>query len=94
MGVERFPASECSRRRRTRLERSTVRGVRQKGSNYRCCLPALAGFARPKSAPPDGAGTMEGFARNSMVRLDFFKTSRLQPEGLREDDLKVRPSDT
>jgi hypothetical protein len=37
---------------------------------------------------------MEGFARNSMVRLDFFKTSRLQPEGLREDDLKVRPSDT
>jgi hypothetical protein len=55
------PPLDGSRRRKTRLERSAVRGVRQKGSNYRCCLPALAGFARPKSASPDGTETMEGF---------------------------------
>ena len=33
----------------------TARGLRQRGSDYRCCIPALAGFVSPQSIAPDGA---------------------------------------
>ena len=32
-----------------------ARELRQGGSYYRCCIPALAGFASPQSIAPDGA---------------------------------------
>src|SRR6266576_6171248 len=35
------------------LKRS-ARELRQGGSDYRCCIPALAGFVSPPSIAPDG----------------------------------------
>ena len=32
----------------------SARELRQRGSNYRCCIPALAGFVSPQSIAPDG----------------------------------------
>src|SRR5438034_6389108 len=31
-----------------------ARELRQGGSDYRCCIPALAGFVSPQSIAPDG----------------------------------------
>jgi len=36
------------------LPRKSARELRQGGSDYRCCIPALAGFACPQSIAPDG----------------------------------------
>jgi hypothetical protein len=33
-----------------------ARELRQGGSYYRCCIPALAGFVSPQSVAPDGGG--------------------------------------
>jgi hypothetical protein len=35
-------------------KKKTARGLRQRGSDYRCCIPALAGFVSPQSIAPDG----------------------------------------
>jgi hypothetical protein len=32
----------------------SARELRQGGSDYRCCIPALAGFVSPQSIAPDG----------------------------------------
>ena len=32
----------------------SARELRQGGSDYRCCIPALAGFVSPQSIVPDG----------------------------------------
>jgi len=32
----------------------SARKLRQGGSDYRCCIPALAGFVSPRSTAPDG----------------------------------------
>src|SRR5437773_5770593 len=34
-----------------------ARELRQGGSDYRCCIPALAGFVSPQSIAPDGEQT-------------------------------------
>ena len=34
--------------------KKSAREPRQGGSDYRCCIPALAGFVRPPSIAPDG----------------------------------------
>src|ERR1700720_2630863 len=44
---------DSTRRRRARFKKS-ARELRQEGSNYRCCIPALAGFVSPQSIAPDG----------------------------------------
>jgi hypothetical protein len=36
------------------VEKKSARELRQGGSNYRCCIPALAGFVSPRSIAPDG----------------------------------------
>ena len=36
-------------------KKKPARELRQEGSYYRCCIPALAGFVRPQSIAPDGA---------------------------------------
>ena len=38
-------------------QKKTARGLRQRGSDYRCCIPALAGFVSPQSIAPDGEAT-------------------------------------
>src|SRR6516165_11412515 len=35
-------------------KKKSARELRQEGSNYRCCIPALAGFVSPQSIAPDG----------------------------------------
>src|SRR5947199_8452449 len=37
------------------LHKKSARKLRQGGSDYRCCIPALAGFVSPQSIAPDGA---------------------------------------
>src|SRR5438309_12062380 len=41
---------------RTRVvaKKKSARELRQGGSDYRCCIPALAGFVSPQSIAPDG----------------------------------------
>jgi len=39
------------------FHKKSARELRQGGSNYRCCIPALAGFVSPQSIAPDGAET-------------------------------------
>jgi len=34
--------------------KKSARELRQGGSDYRCCIPALAGFVSPQSIVPDG----------------------------------------
>ena len=38
----------------TPLKKKPARELRQGGSYYRCCIPALAGFVSPQSIAPDG----------------------------------------
>src|SRR3954470_14508406 len=35
-------------------QKKPARELRQGGSYYRCCIPALAGFVSPQSIAPDG----------------------------------------
>jgi hypothetical protein len=37
-------------------KKKPARELRQGGSYYRCCIPALAGFVSPQSIAPDGGG--------------------------------------
>ena len=37
-------------------QKKPARELRQGGSDYRCCIPALAGFVSPQSIAPDGKG--------------------------------------
>ena len=69
-------------------QKGAARELRQGGSNYRCCLPALAGFARPQSAFPDGTDTMGSFLRNSTTASGILATSRL-PHGAFQRSLKA-----
>ena len=43
--------------------KKSARELRQKGSNYRCCIPALAGFVSPQSIAPDGEKVRAKFVR-------------------------------
>src|SRR5205085_5609569 len=37
--------------------KKSARELRQRRSDYRCCIPALAGFVSPQSIAPDGGKT-------------------------------------
>src|SRR5437870_4301603 len=37
--------------------KKSARELRQRRSDYRCCIPALAGFVSPQSIAPDGEKT-------------------------------------
>jgi hypothetical protein len=39
------------------LGKKSARELRQRESDYRCCIPALAGFVSPQSIAPDGMET-------------------------------------
>ena len=65
-----IPQRPSSKARDNRIERPGLHGkksareLRQRGSDYRCCIPALAGFVSPQSIAPDG---MERF-RETVAR--------------------------
>ena len=44
----------CSRSDAAYPKKKPARELRQGGSYYRCCIPALAGFVSPQSIAPDG----------------------------------------
>ena len=52
------------------LLKKSAREPRQGGSDYRCCIPALAGFVRPPSIAPDGE---EKFAQDRHRAIGFLK---------------------
>ena len=52
---------------------SVARGLRQRGSSYRCCLPALAGFACPQSASPDDSKIMTNLLQNSTLVVQILQ---------------------
>jgi hypothetical protein len=58
------------RARRSRPKKS-ARELRQGGSDYRCCIPALAGFVSPPSIAPDGE---EKFAQDRHRAIGFLKS--------------------
>jgi hypothetical protein len=63
-------------RRRAGLGRSTriksARELRQEGSYYRCCIPALAGFVSPQSIAPDGEPTFSQESQGATANSKTF----------------------
>src|SRR6059058_4514945 len=58
--VQTFPRSEQiapSSRSTISSRKKSARELRQRRSDYRCCIPALAGFVSPQSIAPDGEKT-------------------------------------
>ena len=53
---------------RTPYLKRSAREPRQGGSDYRCCIPALAGFVSPRSIAPDGE---EKFAQDRHRAIGF-----------------------
>jgi len=56
---------------RTPYLKKSAREPRQGGSDYRCCIPALAGFVSPRSIAPDGE---EKFAQDRHRAIGFWKS--------------------
>ena len=48
-------------------KKKPARELRQGGSNYRCCIPALAGFVSPQSIAPDG-GEISSHKRDAQLK--------------------------
>src|SRR5437667_7353522 len=55
--------------------KKSARELRQGGSNYRCCIPALAGFVSPQSIAPDGNKL---FAKDGRCAMGFSRSGDLQ----------------
>src|SRR5260370_8001570 len=51
-------------------KKKSARELRQGGSDYRCCIPALAGFVSPQSIAPDGKYI---FQQDRPRAMDFCK---------------------
>ena len=51
-------------------QKKSARELRQGGSDYRCCIPALAGFVSPQSIAPDGK---QIFQQDRHRAMDFCK---------------------
>ena len=50
----------------TPYKKKSARELRQGGSDYRCCIPALAGFVSPQSIAPDGNRLFSKVARRAI----------------------------
>src|SRR6184192_3421952 len=57
-------------RRRTK---KSARELRQGGSDYRCCIPALAGFVSPQSIAPDGE---QIFPQDRHRAIAFYRSAK------------------
>ena len=62
-------------------QKKSARELRQGGSNYRCCIPALAGFVSPQSIAPDGG---------QILLQTFDRATLTAPRGEGGDIDKVR----
>jgi len=52
------------------VEKKSARELRQGGSDYRCCIPALAGFVSPQSIAPDGKKL---FSKDGLGAISFSR---------------------
>ena len=66
--LEKFHCESLDRPDRvTRFtKKKPARELRQGGSYYRCCIPALAGFVSPQSIAPDG-GEISSHQRDAQL---------------------------
>jgi len=65
--LEKFHCESLDRYRRSDAayqKKKPARELRQGGSYYRCCIPALAGFVSPQSIVPDG-GEISSYPRDA-----------------------------
>src|SRR5436190_3853484 len=62
-------------RARVLCQKKSARELRQGGSDYRCCIPALAGFVSPQSIAPDGDKL---FAKDGCRAMAFSRSGDLQ----------------
>ena len=53
-------------------KKKSARELRQRRSDYRCCLPALAGFVCLQSTVPDGDSIMERPEHRAINLLEKF----------------------
>ena len=67
--LEKFHCESLDRPDRvTRFaKKKPARELRQGGSYYRCCIPALAGFVSPQSIAPDG-GEISSHKRDAQLK--------------------------
>ena len=65
-----------------KIDKKSARELWQGGSNYRCCIPALAGFVSPQSIAPDGG---ENFAARSTScnRVLLWRDTRCRVPNIR-----------
>src|SRR6266850_503355 len=66
--------------------KKSARELRQRRSDYRCCIPALAGFVSPQSIAPDG--------RKSFVQDHDRATITREREREREREMRMTKSET
>src|SRR5512132_4459795 len=67
--LEKFHCESLTRWRRSDAayqKKKPARELRQGGSYYRCCIPALAGFVSPQSIAPDG-GEISSHQRDAQL---------------------------
>src|SRR5512132_4676119 len=67
--LEKFHCESLDRCRRSDAayqKKKPARELRQGGSYYRCCIPALAGFVSPQSIAPDG-GEISSHPRDAQL---------------------------
>ena len=77
-------ASSAHKTLRRAMHKESARGLRQRGSDYRCCIPALAGFVSPQSIAPDGAESSREAGRRAIgfsARRNAFTVARVADSG-------------
>ena len=57
-------------------KKKSARELRQGGSDYRCCIAALAGFVSPQSIAPDGKKL---FSKDGLGAISFSRGGDLSP---------------
>src|SRR6266571_3400879 len=74
--LEEFHCGSPGRRARSDAPyrgQKSARELRQGGSDYRCCIPALAGFVSPQSIAPDGKQIFSQESRRATANSEGFR---------------------
>src|SRR6266403_6187955 len=66
------PSSSLEQFWSRRNGKKSARELRQRGSDYRCCIPALAGFVSPQSIAPDGEQIFSQESRRATRNSETF----------------------
>src|SRR5204862_2428119 len=74
------PSSSLEQFWSRRNGQKSARELRQGGSDYRCCIPVLAGFVSPQSIVPDGDRL---FAKDCLGAIVFSTSASARHPGAR-----------